>query len=33
MLKRLGFTKVGYIARNVERMKELDSYVTAYRAE
>src|SRR5687768_17362474 len=33
VLKRLGLTKAGYIARNVERMKEFDAYVAAYRDE
>lgn len=32
-LKRLGLTKAGYVGRNVERMKEFDAYLDAYRAE
>jgi sugar phosphate isomerase/epimerase len=33
VLKRLGLTKAGYVGRNVERMKEFDAYVAAYRDE
>ena len=33
MLKRLGLTKAGYVGRNVDRMKEFDAYVAAYRDE
>jgi hypothetical protein len=33
LLKSLGLTRAGYVGRNVERMKEFDSYVTAYREQ
>lgn len=33
VLKTLGITKAGYVGRHVERMKEFDAYVTAYRDE
>ena len=33
VLKRLGLTKAGYVGRNVDRMKEFDAYVEAYRQE
>ncbi|MGH9159502.1 MAG: hypothetical protein ACRD2X_05910 [Vicinamibacteraceae bacterium] len=31
MLRDLGITRAGFIGRHVERMKELDSYIAAYR--
>ena len=33
LLKTLGLTRAGYIGRDVERMKEFDAYVTAYREQ
>ncbi len=33
LLTSLGFTRAGYVGRNVERMKEFDAYVTAYREQ
>ena len=32
VLETIGLTKAGYIGRNVERMKEFDAYVAAYKA-